>query len=741
MAEDQPAIFYPLNIASYAFAPEDAVLFTAIARLFIAGLATYWFVRTIGGGKFGSLVSAIAFAFSGFMLVFLGHPHSNVAAWLPAFFLTLEWLSQQVNRRHVALVALVIATQLTGGHTETALYTLTAGGLYFIFRVLSSFWAYRSYHAEQSEGTKQVWLALLSFAAAAGLGFALASVHVLPFWEWLQRSAEFYLRSGAENLTSWRLGIKYWLAGILPAVFPNIFGNPTWAYEYKSFFPGFNFVEQTIYVGVIGLALAAAAALVRRREKRILFLAILGLAALGAALRLPVLDWVNYLPLFSIASVGRFRLIYTFCAAVLAGFGAQEVLIRSKDNRAGRLVIAFLLGMIALGVPVLWLVRHILIGMAAQTPTPGVGQLVPDVIVQAFHILNLAMYWPLLIAVAGAVALELYLRQSMSRRTMQGILLLLLIMDLFAFGMNYHATIQPELIFPETPALQRVKSDTGVFRVLGTHIDLMPNTAMLHSLYDIRGLDFPIHRYLELCQAMGGKDWLGYGILFTEAFQPRLLNLLNVKYVLTSSRPGPKVLRDMTLLDVDRDIKIYQNLACLPRAFVVHAVRVAKDSQEALRLLQDPNFDLGAEIVLEKAPPPDVAIARGEAQADLQNKLTREDAEIALYTPNRVVIRTDTTYPGFLFLSDSYYPDWKAYVDGNVTEIYLADYAFRAVYLASGQHVVEFICEPRSFRLAAGVSLLALLSIVVLLVSPWSRSGASRQAVGQLSTPASRGGC
>jgi hypothetical protein len=366
---------------------------------------------------------------------------------------------------------------------------------------------------------------------------------------------------------------------------------------------------------------------------------------------------------------------------------------------------------------------------------------VPDVIVQAFHILNLAMYWPLLIAVAGAVALELYLRQSMSRRTMQGILLLLLIMDLFAFGMNYHATIQPELIFPETPALQRVKSDTGVFRVLGTHIDLMPNTAMLHSLYDIRGLDFPIHRYLELCQAMGGKDWLGYGILFTEAFQPRLLNLLNVKYVLTSSRPGPKVLRDMTLLDVDRDIKIYQNLACLPRAFVVHAVRVAKDSQEALRLLQDPNFDLGAEIVLEKAPPPDVAIAGGEAQADLQNKLTREDAEIALYTPNRVVIRTDTTYPGFLFLSDSYYPDWKAYVDGNVTEIYLADYAFRAVYLASGQHVVEFICEPRSFRLAAGVSLLALLSIVVLLVSPWSRSGASRQAVGQLSTPASRGGC
>jgi hypothetical protein len=126
LAEDQPAVFYPLNLLSYALPPQDAVLFTALARLLVAALGAYWFTRTIGGGRFGALIGAVTFAFSGFMIVWLGHPHTNVAAWLPALFLTLEWLYQRSSPRHIALVALVVAAQLTGGHAETALYTLTA---------------------------------------------------------------------------------------------------------------------------------------------------------------------------------------------------------------------------------------------------------------------------------------------------------------------------------------------------------------------------------------------------------------------------------------------------------------------------------------------------------------------------------------------------------------------------------------------------------------------------------------
>jgi len=734
LAEDQPAVFYPLNLLSYLFAPADAVLFLALARLFVAGLATYWFVRTLGGGRFGSLIGAVTFAFSGFMIVFLGHPHTNVVAWLPALFLTAEWLYRENNAQHVAFVSLVVAAQLTGGHTETALYTCTAAGLYYLLRVVCGWWETRQ--------RKQAVLALMSFAAAAALGLALAAVHMLPFFEWLQHSAELRLRSGVETLSTWRWGWTYWLAGLVTGLLPNLFGNPTWPGEYRSFFPAGNFVEQTIYVGIIGLALAAVATVVRRREKPVVFLALLGVGALGAALRLPVLDWVNHLPVFNIASVGRLRLIYTFCASALAGLGAGVVLsgargcVLERPARGGaalRWSAALLVGLAAVAAAALVAARRVFTAMYPLDASE-VGKLTRGVIVRAFSLSNVMMYWPVLVALGGAVVLALYRRRVVGQRATQAALFLLVVVDLFALGVDYHPTIRAEYIYPETPALQRIMSDTGVFRVLGTHVDFMPNACIVYGLQDVRGLDFPIQRYLELSQAIGGSDWLGYGILFTERLQPRLLNLMNVKYVLSSSRLGPQVLRDLELITVDNDVKVYQNKACLPRAFLVHQVQVAADGPQALRALLDPELDLGSKIVLEKAPPASFVAAQGSpapggtlrspapgatlrspAPGGTLRSLPTDSVEIMRYTPNRVTIQADAAADGFLFLSDTYYPDWKVYVDGVMSEIYVADYVFRAVYLTAGQHVVEFVYEPGSFRLAAAISLTALLTIVALL--------------------------
>ena len=142
-----------------------------------------------------------------------------------------------------------------------------------------------------------------------------------------------------------------------------------------------------------------------------------------------------------------------------------------------------------------------------------------------------------------------------------------------------------------------MKSDQGIYRIVGTNIDVMPNTSVVHELYDVRGLDFPSRRYLEFSEAIGGQDWLGYGILFSVQLQPRMLGLLNVKYVLTCSRPGAKGLRDLRLLYVDRDINVYENLRCLPRAFTVDRARVYEDSEDILEALRNPEFDLRSEIV------------------------------------------------------------------------------------------------------------------------------------------------
>jgi len=50
-----------------------------------------------------------------------------------------------------------------------------------------------------------------------------------------------------------------------------------------------------------------------------------------------------------------------------------------------------------------------------------------------------------------------------------------------------------------------------------------------------------------------------------------------------------------------------------------------------------------------------------------------------------------------LFLSDTAYPGWKAFVNGIETKWFPANLSFRALYLEAGEHVVEFKYIPKSF--------------------------------------------
>ncbi|MGD8627307.1 MAG: YfhO family protein, partial [Anaerolineae bacterium] len=102
--------------------------------------------------------------------------------------------------------------------------------------------------------------------------------------------------------------------------------------------------------------------------------------------------------------------------------------------------------------------------------------------------------------------------------------------------------------------------------------------------------------------------------------------------------------------------------------------------------------------------------------------------------PDQVIIDVTMSQPGYLVLTDTHYPGWQATVDGAPAEILVANHAFRAVHLAAGEHVVEFIYAPISFRWGAWITLGAILLLAGLVVATrWptrgSRSGADRGKV------------
>jgi uncharacterized membrane protein YfhO len=88
---------------------------------------------------------------------------------------------------------------------------------------------------------------------------------------------------------------------------------------------------------------------------------------------------------------------------------------------------------------------------------------------------------------------------------------------------------------------------------------------------------------------------------------------------------------------------------------------------------------------------------------------------------NRVDIDVDASAPAYLILSDTYYPGWKASIDGSPAQIFQANGSMRAVKVPAGRHVVSFLFAPRSLRISLYVSAGAL-AVFILAFAVFRRS-------------------
>jgi hypothetical protein len=145
------------------------------------------------------------------------------------------------------------------------------------------------------------------------------------------------------------------------------------------------------------------------------------------------------------------------------------------------------------------------------------------------------------------------------------------------------------------------------------------------------------------------------------------------------------------------DVKIYENLTALPRAFVAQSVRVEDNEERALELLRVPDFDPARTVILDSGN--ESISPEGET-----------NVEIVAYEPERVELAVSSSSPGYLVLTDSYYPGWTAEVDGVRVTIERANLYFRAVLLGEGDHDVVFRYQPASARLGLAISLFAWLA-------------------------------
>jgi len=726
-ANAESAVLYPINLLGSLLPLKTALAFSAILRMFIAGLGTFLFLRALKVGTFGAVVAAVTFMFGGSMTVWLNYPVGNAYAWMPMLFFLGEQLLVKRNLICIPPISIVVAVQILGGHYQTSFIMLVAWWLYCMYRVVDTF--------RDSGDRRQATRTLLLLTGAVALGFMLVAVQLFPFWEWLKQTNEAQIRL-EERSASW-IDPSFWkktVVTLVTLVLPDFFGNPTQGSP-QSFFHS-NYIEQMIYMGIVPLVLAILAVLgtghktkptseqqVERREssspKRglILFLAGLGIVFLGIALRLPGIDLVNRLPVLNIVATNRYRLVFTFCVAVLAGVGAERFFRQPLGAPVFRYLVGGLLAFVGTGTTVLIVVRWALVGFKDTLVHYNRIRTLYPIMVEAFSLSNVGMYSSILVALSLAGVIILYCKKIVSVRFFMITLLALVLVDLFVFGMNFNPTIPQSQVFPQTEPVQFLQNRLAgqdPVRIVALNDDLPPNAGTPYQFYDIAGSEFPPRRYTELAQALGGKMRSHYRVVFP-TLQPQLVNLTNVRYIIASVEPEGLPSSQLKEIYRNSSVRIYENLDYFPRAFIVHQAKTINDDAQILEMLTSSAFDPESQIIIEEPPPAELPGKTLSPPAQFAN----DQVQIVQYQPQQVSIQAELAEDGFLFLSDTYYPGWQAFVNGEESKIYRANYAFRAIYLPKGKHLVQFVYTPAGFELGLAITATGLVLVLAVLVVGW----------------------
>lgn len=686
LANAQSGLFYPLNWLAHVVPLHRFFAWAGALRLYLASLLTYLFLRSNGAGKPASLLAGLTYGFCGPMVVWLGSPLPDVFLWLPGSLLAVH--RAFASRRPVpwmTALALLLGVQGLAGHFQS----------YFHVLVVTA-----AYAALQLALSRRSWRLAGSVALAIGAGIALSAVQIIPFAEYLAESGT-WLAGGRSSVGP---GDRWWyspeagpnLASAVTLVLPDFYGNPATQDYYWPFETYQNYSEQSIYVGTVPLLLALVALLRPRKNERLFFLG-LAVVAFSVALRLPLFEAVNHMPVFSAILNKRLRFVVVFALAVLAGWGANDLFgTVSGSDEARRLA-----RLVGLGAGVLAVtVAGLLLGMQAVrlgilAPHSAGALQGPSAV---WRWARVRTYLPALVGLAATTLLWLYARGWLSRLVLALAVLLLAGSELVFMGRGYCPTVPRDWLFPDTPALAYLRGLPQPIRVLESDGALLYNFGMVVGIPTVGGYDLPAPRRLsELYTRLGGKD------IHRQRWHAEwpLLDICGIQYIVgTNDLPAERY----ELLYKDQ-VLVHRLREALPRVFSVRWVEMVASQDEALERLLATTFDRRQVALIEAAP----------AELSTLEYTPARDLQITRYEPNRVTVRGHFDGPGFVVLADAYDDDWQVTVNGENATVYPTDYLLRGVVVPAGDQCIEFVYAPVAYRLGKAVSLLAFVSVVLAL--------------------------
>lgn len=703
----QAGFLYPPNLILFFLKPDFPYVtmqWLAQLHIFWAGLGVYVLVRTLRFddseiSRPAAFLAAIAFQFSDPFLIHLGNYNLiAVLSWMGWILAAYHRMLTTRSVRWAALAAILFALANYAGHAQSTMYVGLALAILTVLYILT-----QNILTQRREERQKQFSFFVYPIVALGLTLLLSAPILLPALEMTQFTERADL--SYQEMIAFSLSPTQAIGLITPSFFGR---GPAlhWGLWDR---------VETPYAGIVTLLLALAGLTLARKEWRRDLWPWIGLAIFGFVTALGVYailhGWLTQL----LPGFGQFRaparalVLWTLGLSVLAAVGVDAIVLQAKTNNMEEIggadrrqrvfdSIAKYVGLVLAGVGVPLVYMALL--LTQDDPTMFLRASVASLAITVAAFFWLATWSTILATRSGVIGHHL----------MPYLVIGLLFFELTANGGAYLdiSPDDPTSGYQQDEIVSFLKSDPELFRI-DTRTDIaqfwQPDAAAIHELQDVWGIANPLllTHWAQLWDATGGRHSAQY-------------DMLNVKYVLAQDGvPLPEGKFEL-VLDAAGELAVHRNLNFMSRAWVVHNTVGVATVDEAFDVVRSAEFDPREQVVLLT----DVSTRIDDATRALT---AGDSVTVTHFGSSELTAHVLSPAPGYLVLSEVWFPGWQATVNGEAATVERANGALRAVAVPAGESTVALRFAPIRWRwgLIALIVGLVLVAISMWFSSVWTR--------------------
>jgi len=736
---------YTNNITSHVITALKAVFPNPIDTVMLLLVGAYFLFIVLKLNPWLAAAGAVAFTFSSYNIIYLVAGHSNQTFAIAFFAPIIASIILTLRGKHIlggALTAFFLAMEIRANHLQMTYYLMLAVFILVIVEV---------FHAVKNKTMPQL-VKSIGFLAV-GLGIAVA-VNASMLWSNAEY-AKYTIR-GQSNLKSttdepstglakdyayeWSQGVGESLSFLIPNVYGG--GSGTEQLDAKSATvkaftakgiaedEALKFAQQISSGGIQGMGGLG----IYWGDKSytagpwyfgavICFLFVLGLIIVKDRLKWWILATViltillsfgrnfpfvsdlffNYFPLYNkFRAVESILAITMFCFPILAFLAIKE-LIDSTDKKVLQkkaLLALYITGGIALLLVVLpdailsfrtsnQAESTTVLAQALQGNNDLATSISNGIVQDRISIARMDAIRTLIFVALAFGIVFLYIKQKINVTLLSLAFLALVVIDLWQVDKRY---LKDENFAPKQASNKPEPREVDTFMARDTDPNFRVFDATANPKYDVINPFFyksfggysaaRLKRYEELLDNQ-----------FSKSVNQDVLDMLNVKYILTASQQG-------------QSVTMQANSTACGNAWFVKSVKYVKNADEEMVAIS--SFDPKQEAIVDQQ----------YKKLAGDRTLFDPNATIKLvhYSPDTLKYKSGSTAEQIAVFSEIYYDNgWTMYIDGKEAPYFRADYLLRAAKIPVGNHDIEFVFHPASYYTGEGISLAGSVLLVLAI--------------------------